>query len=146
LSLAAALVALPLAGVVRAATTPHAVADDRISAGRFLVNYGGCNDCHTPRWNELHDQIAEANRLTGNPEGFTGPWGTSYASNLRLLFARMSEDEWLKRVRDPGAAHPPMPWWNVRSLTLDDQRAIYAYIHGLGPAGERMPRYAPPSR
>jgi hypothetical protein len=144
-ALAAALFALPFSGAVRAATTPHAVADDPVSAGRFLVNFGGCNDCHTPHWNQLHDQIPEAARLTGNPEGFAGPWGTSYASNLRLMFAGMSEAEWLRRVRDPGQTHPPMPWWNLQALTVDDQRAIYAYIRGLGPAGERMPKYAPPA-
>jgi len=129
----------------RAADSPHVVGPDPISIGRFLVNYGGCNDCHTPHWDERHLAIPESRRLTGNPEGFTGPWGTSYAANLRLVIAGLSEDQWLALVRNHrNVGHPPMPWWNVQVLGLNEQRAIYAYIHSLGPAGKPAPAYQPP--
>jgi mono/diheme cytochrome c family protein len=142
---AAASIALAPTERVRAAEAPHVVAADPIAAGRFLVDYGDCNDCHTAQFSQLHDKIPESRRLTGNPRGFKGPWGTSYAPNLRLVFASMSEEQWLHLVRDPrGVDHRPMPWWNVQRLTPNDQRAIYAYIHSLGPAGKPMPGYAPP--
>lgn len=140
------LTTLPLLGATRAAEEPHFVAADRVAAGRLLVNYGGCNDCHTPRWNELHDRIPESRRLIGNPIGFRGPWGTSYASNLRLAFASMSEAQWLALVHDPrGVAHPPMPWFNISVLSAADQRAIYAYIRSLGPAGKPATAYTAPA-
>jgi mono/diheme cytochrome c family protein len=142
---AAALIAFPGTGEVRAADAPHVVAADQIAAGRFLVDYGDCNDCHTARFSQVHDAIPESRRLTGNPRGFKGPWGTSYAPNLRLVFASMTEQQWLRLVRDPrGVDHRPMPWWNVQQLTTGDQRAIYAYIRSLGPAGKVMPAYEPP--
>jgi hypothetical protein len=135
---------LPL--LVRADDPPHVVASDSVAAGRFLVNYGGCNDCHTPQWNELRQSVPESARLVGSARGFTGPWGTSYPANLRVLFANMTEDQWLQLVQNPaGVDHPPMPWWSIQRLTLADQRALYAYIHGLGAAGGPTPAYAPPT-
>ncbi|HTW84113.1 MAG TPA: hypothetical protein VMD91_08615 [Candidatus Sulfotelmatobacter sp.] len=140
------LLALSLVGNVRGADPPHVAASDPLTAGRFLVAYGGCNDCHTARWDQLHDATPTAELLTGNPRGFAGPWGTSYAANLRLLFAKMSPDDWLHLVRHhDGFDHPPMPWYNIQQLTPDDQRAIYVYIHGLGPAGVPAPPYTPPT-
>jgi hypothetical protein len=38
-----------------------------------------------------------------------------------------------------------MPWFNITVLSTDDQRAIYAYIHSLGPAGKPAPAYTPPA-
>lgn len=52
-----------------AAAPPHAA----ISRGKFLVDYGGCNDCHTPGWDE-HDGHAPADKLlTGGGFNFQGP-------------------------------------------------------------------------
>jgi hypothetical protein len=142
---AVALAFLPVS-LVRASDVPHVVASDPVTAGRFLVAYGGCNDCHTDGWDEHHEAVPVARRLTGSARGFTGPWGTSYPANLRLLFAKLTQEQWLALVRNPhGVDHPPMPWYNVQQLTVDDQRALYVYIHGLGAAGSPAPRYAPPA-
>jgi len=32
-----------------------------------------------------------------------------------------------------------MPWYELRAMTEEDQRALYHFVHGLGPAGERAP-------
>ena len=63
-----------------------ACADDpaAIERGRYLVKIGGCNDCHTPGYAQSGGKVPEAQWLSGVPLGFNGPWGTSYASNLRL--------------------------------------------------------------
>jgi hypothetical protein len=37
-----------------------------------------------------------------------------------------------------------MPWFNMRSMSEPDLRAIYAYIRSLGPAGELAPDALPP--
>lgn len=79
----------------------------QIARGAYLVNIGGCNDCHTPlimgKNGPEHDRTRV---LSGHPEGlkmpaapklpagpwqwvgagtntaFAGPWGVSYAANL----------------------------------------------------------------
>jgi mono/diheme cytochrome c family protein len=79
-----------------------------IARGKYLVNIGGCNDCHSPKIMSPSGPIPDPNRLlSGHPteiqiqdadfhmvtsgnwimagRGFTsymGPWGISFASNL----------------------------------------------------------------
>jgi mono/diheme cytochrome c family protein len=143
-----ALVALAPVLTARAAPTesdPHVVAADPVAAGRFLVGYGGCNECHTPGWTQARGQIPESDRLTGNPVGFQGPWGTSYAINLRLFFTKVPEARWIAVVRNPPfEVHPPMPWSNLQMLTDADLHAIYAYVHSLGTVGGPMHDFIPP--
>jgi hypothetical protein len=132
-------------GGAGAVTEPHVVADDAISAGRYLVNYGGCNECHTPGFTQAKGNIPEAQRLTGNPVGFQGPWGTSYAINLRLFFTRFPEARWVAVVRKPPfEVHPPMPWGNLQALSDADLHAIYAYMNSLGNVGVPTHDFIPP--
>lgn len=127
---------------------PHVRAPDDVSAGRYLVIVGGCNDCHTQRWGETNGQLPEAQWLTGNPVGYHGPWGTSYAANLRGLVQRVPEDRWVQILKTAAGGHgrPPMPWMNTARMADTDLRNLYRYIHSLGPAGERMPRGVPPGQ
>lgn len=106
--------------------------------GRYLVVVGGCNDCHTQGWAESDGRLPDADWLTGTPVGFRGPWGTSYAANLRLMVQNYTEDAFVARLQ-AGAGLPPMPWMNVRQLKEEDQRAIYRFIRSLGPAGTAAP-------
>ena len=46
----------------------------------------GCNDCHTAGYMQKDGQVPETEWLTGDSMGWQGPWGTTYAANLRLLF------------------------------------------------------------
>lgn len=113
-----------------------------LARGRYLVSTSGCNDCHTPRYPDSGGKIPEKQWLEGNMVGFQGPWGTTYPSNLRLYMQSLTEKEWLKVARKP--LRPPMPWFNLREMSDSDLRAIYAFIHHLGPAGKPAPTYAPP--
>ncbi|MGC8594689.1 MAG: c-type cytochrome [Candidatus Kryptoniota bacterium] len=101
-----------------AATPPYAViGNDRkthyssseIARGRYLVELGGCNDCHTPKIFTKNGPVPDTSKLlSGAPENesvptippdvlgqrrwgmlgtndgtiFAGPWGVSFASNL----------------------------------------------------------------
>jgi mono/diheme cytochrome c family protein len=118
--------------------------DDVIARGRLLVNYGGCNDCHTAGWMQNPGGVPEAERLTGVPIGFSGPWGTSYAINLRLFFARVPEARWSSMAAGLRRSHPPMPWWNIEQLPASDLHAIYAYVHSLGETGGPVPDFVAP--
>jgi mono/diheme cytochrome c family protein len=83
-----------------------AAAADRVARGRYLVQFGLCNDCHTPHKlgpNGLEPDLTRA--LSGHPSdlvmpappvlgpswawagagtmtSFVGPWGVSFTANL----------------------------------------------------------------
>lgn len=119
--------------------------DAKIKRGRYLVQIGGCNDCHTPAYPLKGGKVPEAEWLTGDALGWHGPWGTTYATNLRLYFQDLTEDQWVKKAKALNA-RPPMPWFNVRDMTTGDLRAMYRYIRHLGPAGKPAPAYLPPDK
>lgn len=126
----------------------YVVAGTPEQAGEYLTIVGGCNDCHTERWAESNGNVPQADRLAGNPVGYRGPWGTTYAANLRMLTQRMPEDRWVTMLQTAAGGHgmPPMPWMNTRMMSDQDLRAMYRYIHSLGPKGVRMPRQVPPGQ
>ncbi|WP_235943583.1 c-type cytochrome [Zoogloea dura] len=115
-----------------------------VARGRYLIAIGGCNDCHTPGYAQQGEKIPEAARLTGAGLGFSGPWGVSYPTNLRLAAAQTSEDEWQSRARRNGL--PPMPWSALQAMSRDDLAAIYRYLRALGPAGEAAPAALAPGQ
>jgi mono/diheme cytochrome c family protein len=136
---AAALLALP------AFAQEKKKSDPQLDRGRYLVRIGGCNDCHTPGYPQKGGQVPEAEWLTGDALGWHGPWGTTYATNLRLYFQDLTEDQWVKKAKALNA-RPPMPWFNVRDMTSGDLRAMHRYIRHLGPAGKQAPAYLPPDK
>ncbi|AUX40234.1 uncharacterized protein SOCE26_016330 [Sorangium cellulosum] len=123
--------------------SPHVSAASPEEAGRYLVLVGGCNDCHTPGWDRSSGKLPTSEWLTGSDVGYRGPWGTTYAENLRLSVQVLTEDGWVAMFR-AGAGRPPMPWANYTTLDERDLRAMYRFIRSLGPKGERAPRAAPP--
>lgn len=130
------------ASLLTGASVMAADSSHMIARGRYLVKIGGCNDCHTPRYPEAGGKIPEKQWLEGSPVGFQGPWGTTYPVNLRLYMHTLTEKQWMEVARKP--LRPPMPWFALRDMSDQDLRAIYAFIHHLGPAGKPAPAYAPP--
>jgi|KBSSwiStaDraftv2_1062776.scaffolds.fasta_scaffold141823_2 mono/diheme cytochrome c family protein len=146
LGLAAALAGCtptPVAKVEPTSATPHVVAASNLEAGKYLTLVGGCNDCHSPGYNEGGGTMPEADRMTGNPVGMRGPWGVSYATNLRLLTQSINEDGWVQLLKD-GKSLPPMPTNNMKHMSEGDLRALYQYIRSLGPKGVPEPENLPP--
>jgi mono/diheme cytochrome c family protein len=119
--------------------------DPQVKRGRYLVQVGGCNDCHTPAYPEKGGKVPESQWLTGDALGWHGPWGTTYPTNLRLYMQDLTEEQWVKKAKAL-TARPPMPWFNVTAMTTSDLRAIYRYIRHLGPAGKPAPAYLPPDK
>jgi hypothetical protein len=90
------------------AAAPAAAPADPIVRGKWLVSYGGCHDCHTPKKLGPKGPEPDMTRaLSGHPEGekvsppftpargsswtaatndaltaWSGPWGVSFAANL----------------------------------------------------------------
>ena len=110
-AMAVAAVGLTGAGLSAAADAPAAAAPapavDRIVRGRYLVDTGGCGDCHTPLKMGKNGPEPDVTRLlSGHPEAlkmppapklpagpwlvvvaatntaWAGPWGVSFTANL----------------------------------------------------------------
>lgn len=137
---AAATAVLALGAVAANAGDAHH--DARVARGRYVITISGCNDCHTPGYLERGGQVPEGEWLTGMAVGYQGPWGTTYATNLRLVASRLTEAQWIENARRERL--PPMPWFNLRAMTDDDLRAVYAYLRSLGAAGQPAPAYVAP--
>lgn len=130
---------------VALSTALHVTTSPSVEAGRYLVVVGGCNDCHTVGWNQTPEQIPEDQWLLGSPMGFRGPWGTTYASNLRRFLENMPEDDWVHFAKT-WRARPPMPSFNVNQMSEEDLRSIYRFIRSLGAQGELAPAFLPPEQ
>ena len=142
LILTALLAGTPLAGA--APNAQPAPADDALARGRYLVSVSGCNDCHTPGYMQSAGTTAERDWLVGGDVGFQGAWGTTYATNLRLLAAQLDEAQWLPRT--PSPMRPPLPWVSLAKMTVEDRRAIWRFIRALGPAGTPAPSFVLPGQ
>lgn len=131
----AALLALPAFAAQKA--------DPELARGRYVVEIGGCNDCHTPGYGMSGGKVAQSQWLVGDSLGWQGPWGTTYPPNLRLYFQNLSEAQWLKKAKTL-ETRPPMPWFTLHEMSSADLRAMYRFIRHLGPAGKPAPQYVAP--
>jgi mono/diheme cytochrome c family protein len=129
------------AGTVWSATSNSE--DPLLDRGRYLAQVAGCNDCHTSGYLMSGGKVPESDWLKGDSFGWRGPWGTTYAPNLRLFLQGMSEDQWVETARNL-KRRPPMPWYTVNIMHEDDLRALYRFVVSLGDPGEPAPAFLPP--
>jgi hypothetical protein len=87
--------------------------------------------------------VPESDWLTGEALGFRGPWGTTYAPNLRLFIKDMAENDFVMIVKNR-STRPPMPWPSLHAMSDRDLRALYAFLKSLPTKGERAPDYVAP--
>ena len=114
-----------------------------VERGRYLVSIAGCNDCHTAGYAENMGKVPESEWLKGDILGWRGPWGTTYAANLRISLSRMSEEQWLSFARNL-QSRPPMPSYSLNHMTDEDLQSLYRFVRQLQPLGEPAPAYVPP--
>jgi hypothetical protein len=124
---------------------PSVTARTPEEGGRYLVRTGGCNDCHTPGFTMLGEKVPESQWLTGSAMGFRGPWGTTYASNLRRFVQPFTEQQFVEVVRKRND-RPPMPWPSLHAMSDADLSAVYRYIKSLPVSGQAAPDFVPPDR
>lgn len=147
-SLTLAAVLVGVAGIAQAADPAIARSADsaQIERGRYMVKTGHCNNCHTAGFTNGEGQLPEEKWLLGSGAlGWRGPWGTTYASNLRISVNAMSEAQWVDYVKGM-KTRPPMPFWSTAATTPEDLAAMYKFIKQLGPAGEPARQYVPPDQ
>jgi mono/diheme cytochrome c family protein len=140
----AAVAVLPW--MAQAADSGKAPGERQLERGRYVVMTGGCNDCHTAGYGPREGKVPQSEWLLGSGAlGYRGPWGTTYAPNLRLIASKMSEDDWVKYGKAL-KTRPPMPFFNVNAMRERDLRAMYRFIRSLGPVGEPAQAYLPPDK
>jgi len=143
-----------------------------VERGKYLVSITGCHDCHSPK-KDAAGHVDETRPLSGRPAttpapsttageihtaldltAWTGPWGTTYASNLTpdtttgLLARRYSEASFVAMFRTgkkPNGAGilPPMPYEMYANMTDDDLKAIWAYLQTIKPVRNQVPANVP---
>lgn len=142
------LVSASIAWVVAAQTRPAVetgpdAGANLVDRGRYLAKIAGCNDCHTARYLLGEGKVPESEWLMGDTFGWKGPWGTTYASNLRIFMGALSEDNWVQVARSI-RTRPPMPWFTLQEMDEMDLRALHRFVRSLGEVGEPAPAGLPP--
>ena len=138
-----------LAIVLACAPVPAAVAADPavVARGKYLVNFGSCNDCHTPGY--FLGKPDMGRQLGGSEVGFEIPGsGVFYGRNL-TPDKETGLGEWTDAqviaalqtgVRPDGRVLAPiMPWRAFAGLTRADATAIVAYLRSLPPVSNKVP-------
>ena len=121
------------------------VENQLIAHGRYMSEIAGCNDCHTPGYLLSEGEVPEKLWLTGDRFGWRGPWGTTYAVNLRLFVETLTDNQWVALTKVL-KARPPMPWFDLNIIEEHDLRALYYFMRYLGPGGKPAPAYVPPDK
>ena len=88
--------------------------------------------------------------MNGDLTAAAGPWGVSFAANISsdsTGIGSWSEAQFFKALRDgkfkgldqSRPLLPPMPWQNLKNLTDEDIRAIFAYLKTTKPVKNVVP-------
>ncbi len=120
---------------------------EQIARGKYLVEFGGCNDCHTPGY--LLGKPDLSRYLSGSDVGFEVPGqGIFVAPNL-TPDRETGLGDWTKGqivdalqfgVRPDGRVLTAiMPWRAFAKLTKGDAEAIADYLKSLPPIGNKVP-------
>jgi len=114
-----------------------------VERGLYISIIGGCHFCHTEGYREAEGKIDPKKALKGSSLGWRGPWGTTYAVNLRHnVLGSTDADDWAADQKSKAMrALPPMPWYQVQAMDENDLRSLYLYIKSLGEPGELAPYY-----
>ena len=127
--------------------SPAAADDAQVKRGEYLVNLGGCNDCHTPGYFLGKPDMARF--LGGSDVGFEIPGlGVFIGRNITpdketgigSWTAEQIRTALQHGVRPDGRALAPiMPAPSFANLTDDDAMAIVAYLQSLKPVSNQVP-------
>jgi mono/diheme cytochrome c family protein len=141
-------VACLLAGLaVLALCTASTAAMDEVARGKYLVSFGGCNDCHTPGY--LTGKPDMSKFLAGSDFGFDVPGSGIFVGRNLTPDKETGLGNWTTEeivtalqtgVRPDGRTLAPiMPWRAFANLTKSDARAIASYLKTLPPVHRQIP-------
>jgi len=113
-------------GALAMLIVPEQLVAEEISAerGRVVSIIGGCHDCHTEGYSQSGGKIDPEKAMRGSSVGWRGPWGTTYAVNLRLWIQEgsspLTEDFFVNWLATDKTASPPM----LGTISMPCQRRI----------------------
>jgi len=122
---------------------------DRVAYGKYLVNAGHCDGCHTPT-DEKGNPLPDMYLAGGAP--LDGAWGPDpkkiiHVASLNLTpdpsgISYFDEKMFIQVIRTGMVQARPlaniMPWAYFRNLTDDDLGAIFAYLRTVKPVQHRV--------
>jgi mono/diheme cytochrome c family protein len=124
-----------------------AQAQDPVARGKYLVAFGGCNDCHTPGY--FFGKPDDTRHLGGSEVGFEIPGlGVFHGPNLtpdkETGLGNWSNDEIVTSLQtgvrpDKRVLAPIMPWKAFAQLTKADAMAIAAYLKSIPAVSNKVP-------
>ena len=141
-------IAVVLAAFLVATSAVSALAaDPRVERGKYLVEIGGCTDCHTPGNFFGHPDMTRY--LGGSDVGFALPGhGVFVPPNLtpdkETGLGTWTAEQIVAAITtgerpDGRVLVPSMPWRNYAHLTKYDALAIAAYLKTLPPISNKVP-------
>ncbi len=120
-------------------------AETPVERGQYLVQFGGCNDCHSPGY--FFGKTTPETYLSGSDVGFQMPQGTFVGPNLtpdKTGLADWSEAQIVTALQtgvrpDGRVLAPIMPWHAFAKLTKEDAAAIAAFLKSMKPVEHKVP-------
>ncbi|GAB3179164.1 c-type cytochrome [Telluribacter humicola] len=129
---------------------------DKVAYGRYLVNIGGCRECHTK-------PDAQGNKLPGMD--FAGGWEMGMGNGRVVRTANLtpdketglgnwSEEAFVARFKayadssfKPAAVgekdfQTNMPWIMYANMKEEDLKAIYAYLRSIKPINNKVEKFS----
>jgi mono/diheme cytochrome c family protein len=119
----------------------------QIKRGLYLVNIGGCNDCHTP--GSFLGKRDTSRTLAGSDVGFAIPGmgvfvGPNLTPDKETGLGNWTNEQVAAAIRtgkrpDGRMLAPVMPYKDFSGLTKEDALAIVAYLRSLPPISNKVP-------
>jgi mono/diheme cytochrome c family protein len=139
--------ALAAAAVIAASSITAHAASAQAERGKYLVEFGGCNDCHTPGY--FFGKPDMARYLGGSDVGFEIPGlgvflGRNITPDKKTGIGDWTEDQIVTAIQtgvrpDGRVLAPIMPWHAFANLTKDDAHAIAIFLKTLKPVDNAVP-------
>jgi mono/diheme cytochrome c family protein len=138
-----AWIVLAAAAAVSAAATllETAHADAQLDRGKYLVTFGGCNDCHTPGYFFGKPDMAQF--LGGSDVAFEIPGlgafaGRNITPDDDTGIGKWTSEQIVTALQtgqrpDGRILAPIMPWHAFANLTKEDATAIAAFLASVPP-------------
>jgi mono/diheme cytochrome c family protein len=129
-------------------------ADAQTERGKYLVEFGGCGDCHTPGHFLGHPDMTRY--LGGSDVGFALPGAGVFVGPNLTPDKGTGLGAWTEQqivtaittgVRPDGRVLAPiMPWRDFANLRKSDALAIAAFLKSLPPISNQVPGPFGPSQ
>ncbi|MGE0565114.1 MAG: c-type cytochrome [Pseudolabrys sp.] len=138
---------MTVAAVLLLGIAASKAAETPAQRGKYLVTFGGCNDCHTPGY--FFGKPDMARMLGGSEVGFEIPGlGVFHGPNLtpdrdtglgKWSAQQIGAAITTGKRPDGRVLAPIMPWHAFANLTREDVNAIVAFLQSLPPVKNQVP-------